>query len=403
MATITAFIRTSSKDTLANIRFRIRDGRSVQIFYKGSKKINAELFDSKKEQIKARALINNALRLEINNYILKTKEKLNVIYNSRHPKTSEELSFLMDNKQTNVLNSILDLFDKKLQGTDKGSTSYRTFMLAKHKMEIYSENTGFVWNIDTINSQDLQNYEEYLYNTGASKNYVVTLLKRLKSVCSYALKYGYTTNNPFLNYSIIQPVYGTPNYLTIEERNKIYNTDLSDKPYLAVQRDIFIFQCHIGCRVSNLLEMAKSNVIGDFIEYIPIKTANVKATVIRVPLTDTAKEIIKRYKNIKGAKLLPFISSQKYNDAIKDILEACEINRVVTILDPKTRKEKQVPICDIASSHLARRTFIGNLYKKIKDPNLIGSMSGHSQGSRAFERYRTIDDDIKRETINLIE
>ena len=30
-------------------------------------------------------------------------------------------------------------------------------------------------------------------------------------------------------------------------------------------------------------------------------------------------------------------------------------------------------------------------------------MSGHKEGSRAFARYREIDDDIKRELINLIE
>lgn len=59
-------------------------------------------------------------------------------------------------------------------------------------------------------------------------------------------------------------------------------------------------------------------------------------------------------------------------------------------------------LCDIASSHMARRTFIGNLYKKVKDPNIIASMSGHIEGSKAFARYRYIDDDIKQSVIDLI-
>ena len=54
-------------------------------------------------------------------------------------------------------------------------------------------------------------------------------------------------------------------------------------------------------------------------------------------------------------------------------------------------------LCDIASS-----TFIGNLYKKVKDPNIIASMSGHIEGSKAFARYRQIDDDIKQSVIDLI-
>lgn len=51
---------------------------------------------------------------------------------------------------------------------------------------------------------------------------------------------------------------------------------------------------------------------------------------------------------------------------------------------------------------MARRTFIGNLYKKVKDPNIIASMSGHIEGSKAFARYRYIDDDIKQSVIELI-
>jgi len=43
------------------------------------------------------------------------------------------------------------------------------------------------------------------------------------------------------------------------------------------------------------------------------------------------------------------------------------------------------------------------LYKKVKDPNLVGSLSGHKEGSKAFARYREIDDDIKKELVNMIE
>ena len=51
---------------------------------------------------------------------------------------------------------------------------------------------------------------------------------------------------------------------------------------------------------------------------------------------------------------------------------------------------------------MARRVFIGNLYKQVKDPNLVASMSGHVDGSHAFARYRTIDDEMKIELVNLI-
>lgn len=39
---------------------------------------------------------------------------------------------------------------------------------------------------------------------------------------------------------------------------------------------------------------------------------------------------------------------------------------------------------------------------QVPDPNLIASMSGHVEGSRAFARYRNIDDDMKRKLVDMI-
>ena len=123
----------------------------------------------------------------------------------------------------------------------------------------------------------------------------------------------------------------------------------------------------------------------------------------RVPLTKKAIEILEKYKEYGGRTLFPFISEQKYNDSIKKILRMAGIDRKVTVINPVTQKEEQKPIYEIASSHLARRTFIGNIYKKVKDPNIIGSMSGHVEGSKAFARYRDIDDEIKLDVLKEIE
>ena len=54
-------------------------------------------------------------------------------------------------------------------------------------------------------------------------------------------------------------------------------------------------------------------------------------------------------------------------------------------------------------SHMARRTFVGNLYKKVKDPSFVEALSGHKEGSKAFARYREIDEDIKKELVGLLD
>ena len=104
-----------------------------------------------------------------------------------------------------------------------------------------------------------------------------------------------------------------------------------------------------------------------------------------------------------GNKLFTLTSQQQYNIDIKKMFRLAGLTIVVTVINPTTREEEQRPICDIASSHLARRCFVGNLYKKVKDPNLIGKLSGHKEGSRAFSRYRNIDEETSRELVTLLE
>lgn len=78
------------------------------------------------------------------------------------------------------------------------------------------------------------------------------------------------------------------------------------------------------------------------------------------------------------------------------------ITRYVEVRNPKTGDNELRPINEIASSHLARRTFVGNAYFKVSDPNIIGKMSGHVDGSKAFKRYRKIEDSTLQDVINQI-
>ena len=173
----------------------------------------------------------------------------------------------------------------------------------------------------------------------------------------------------------------------------LYNHDFSSQPSLAVQRDIFILQSNLGMRIGDFYSLTTANIVDDAIEYIPSKTLNESGRVARVPLTSRAKEIIVRYKNDCHLSLVPLISEQQYNKKIKVILRTAGINRVVTILNPTTRIEEQHPIWEVASSHMARRNFI----------DLISSMTGHVDGSKAFARYRSIDDTVKKEVLMVFE
>lgn len=151
--------------------------------------------------------------------------------------------------------------------------------------------------------------------------------------------------------------------------------------------------------------MTSESIINGAIEYMLQKTKGERPQAVRVPLNARAKALVEKYagRDDLNEKLFPFISSQKYNVAIKKIFTTCRVNRMVTILNPTIGAEEKRHLNEIASSHLARRTFIGNLYKKVKDPNLVGSLSGHKEGSKAFARYRDIDEDMKKELVDLLD
>ena len=232
-----------------------------------------------------------------------------------------------------------------------------------------------------------------------------TVINTMNLFCTFlhwCKRMKYSDNEVYAVYGCKEPTYGDPFYLTSEERNVLYDADLSDCPKLAVIRDIFVFHCYVGCRVGDLYRMTKANIVDGCVEYIPQKTKLEHAGTVRVPLNQKALDILERYKDLEEA-LLPRFSHFGYNKKIKEILKYVGIDRMVRVLDPKTREDVARPLYEVATTHTARKTFIGNLYKQVKDPNLIASMSGHSEGSRAFARYRKIDDEMKKELVNLLD
>lgn len=311
----------------------------------------------------------------------------------------------------------------------------------------------FKWKVWEIHKEDIEEFESFLRNEALiakdypmqyapilcnyppeiggkhvklklevrGENTIIKLKKKLKAFFQWLHETGRIENQPFKGIKIGSEKYGTPFYLTKEERNAIAEANLqslwlqhdeefrkrlpvTDFTALSIQRDIFVFQCLVGCRVGDYYRLTKNNISNGILEYVPHKTEDEDAPVKpRIPLNEHALKLVEKYKgkDPKG-RLFPFISSQKYNIAIKKICEICDITRIVQVRNPKTGETESRRICDLASSHMARRTFVGAAYKAVKDPNIVGKMSGHVEGSRAFARYREIDDEILKETISKI-
>lgn len=190
------------------------------------------------------------------------------------------------------------------------------------------------------------------------QNSVADMMIRFRSFIIWANDNGYTTNNPFKHFTVGEIVYGTPIYISNDERNKLLEADLSNNKELETQRDIFVFQYLIGCRVSDLYKMTYKSIIDDAIEYIPRKTKEERAITIRVPLSDTAKQLIEKYKDYERDSLFPYNTEQDYNRKIKEAFKRAGLDRImVTVLDQQTQEEVQRPLYEVASSHHGKTQF----------------------------------------------
>lgn len=328
--------------------------------------------------------------------------------------------------------SFFDILDEYIENKPMSEHRRVSYKTIKNVLLRYACYFGLELTLGNVTDDTLRDFEKYLYSEHElfesgklkkaikaapdgknpqprGKNAVNDIMGKFRAFYrwangldkGYKLSKPYTTNNPFNFYTVPKEEYGTPYYITIDERKQLFNAQLPEP--LATQRDIFVFQCLIGCRVSDLWGMTKGSVIDGAIEYIPRKTKDGNPVTVRVPLNQAAREILDRYKDFEGKGLFPFTTQQRYNIDIKEMFRQAGLNRVVTVLNPTTREEEKRPIYEVASSHMARRTFVGNLYKRVQDPNLIGKLSGHVEGSRAFARYRDIDEEMKQQTVNLLD
>lgn len=267
----------------------------------------------------------------------------------------------------------------------------------------FSEAKGLNLNFEKCNPETLVTFEKYLRSdpeTPRSKNTITGILSRLRCFFLYAKGQAWTNKNPFEGYSIEPEVYGDPIYLTKKERDALYFEDIQNER-LARVRDMFVLQCFIGCRVGDFVKLRKSNIIKGVLHYVPSKTQDENQKVCKVPLSEKALSIINKY-DLPDGSLVPYITGQKYNEYLKELFRLVKLNRIVVRMNPLTRQNEAIPLHSIASSHMARRTFIGLLHKTTKN-EVIASMSGHTENSKAFKRYYNIDEVDQQNAIKNIE
>jgi len=424
---------------------KVIDGRAKSGIF-----IDPKMFDTKKGAIKMFA--SNKLQTEEVKYHNEQARKMDMLicrineaYNFERDKDNVSGKWLVNvvasgnvSQDFNSDKTLYRLFNDFISRKQRVNSSVKNLISCFYSLiryEIYLRESGrkhrsFSFDVDIMAKEDIEGYRNYISNekklsekypvifekiqssenTGKCRvkergnNTVCEMMKNFKSFFSWMNREGITDNRPFDTIEIGTQKYGTPFYITCEERDKIASTPMPTEK-LERQRDIFVFQCLVGCRVSDLRRLTPDNITDGILVYTPHKTKEdgQQSLQARVPLHKKAIELIRKNAGKdRYGRLFPVTSNVTYNSDIKRIFVLSGINRMVEVRNPVTGEMENRPINAVASSHLARRTFVGNLYLKVADPNLIGKMSGHVEGSKSFARYRKIEDETLKNVIELL-
>jgi len=191
---------------------------------------------------------------------------------------------------------------------------------------------------------------------------------------------------------IMHTMYDAPIFLRAEELKMVMVTDVPSD--LQWAKDLFVLNCAIGCRIGDLLRLTPDKVaVSDegipYVHYIPSKTARLQNSNVEVqtPLIEPALEIINRT-GLHFMNHNHHYGKQRYNKALRRLLRYCGITRQVSLYNPETEDNIYKPICEVATSKLARKTHIDMLNKVQINYYAAGL---HRAGSDAVFRYTNLE------------
>lgn len=242
-----------------------------------------------------------------------------------------------------------------------------------------------------------QDFSSFLYGHGLLDNTVGLHFKNIKAFFKYLqLHRSIETGAYFKQLTVVKEE--IPVVVLTPERVRflIYDADFRNglPNYLECTLDRFILGCTSGLRFSDLALLRKSNLeTSDNSSYLVTRSLKTK-TNSRVKLPPYAVDIINKYRN-KQVTLLPKISLNQFNSNLKQLFERAgwteEVGKIRSKngigKQQKNTKGKPYRFCDLASSHLMRKTAITTMLMLGMPEPLVRKISGHAPNSKEFYKY----------------
>jgi len=358
------------------------------------RKISLDLWDAKKK--KARGNSNEAR--QINQYLTQVNSQLFQCYQDLKFKgdliTAKliKANYLGEGENSKTLQNLIEYHAVKIESTlAKGSirnykvTEGYTNRFLKTKLKTTDI---FLKQLDYKFICDFESFLHCFWPKGHPKamgqNTVMKHIQRLRKLVTLAYHLEWINRDPFVRW---KP--------TFEKREREFLTanELSNLEtyYFPIERlervrDLFVFSCYTGISYADIIKLKEETHIHKGIDgnnWIITNRQKTK-TVVKIPLLDKAQELINKYRyhpmTVITKTLFPVITNEKLNLYLKEIADACGINKNLTF-------------------HMARHTFATTITLSNGVPiETVSKLLGHTKiaTTQIYARVieRKISDDM---------
>lgn len=266
----------------------------------------------------------------------------------------------------------------------------------KSKIELIPEK---VIEFEDVNLDFLNSFNKYLttakYKTSVdgeevcrnyTKNYIAKQVKLCKQYIDAAVVQGYVRG---FNHKSVKasPEDVDSIYTNFDEIQSLVNLPLSNNISEERTRDLYVFNCFLGLRYSDLKTLEPHNFKEEKIngEKVIIFEGRAQKTDEKIEFIvhKSAVHILKKYEN-----RLPKMSEQKYNLNLKEIGKKAGFTRMERIRETRGSSKDffNIPKYKLFSSHTGRRSFCTNYFMEGVPIGAIMSISGHKT-EREFLKY----------------
>lgn len=206
---------------------------------------------------------------------------------------------------------------------------------------------------DDLTPQKIREFDVWLHEQNYTQSTVAAYHKFMKIYIHLAMADELVASDPYVGFRVDKGKPKQRKYLTEEELGQIRDF-VTDDPSTMRARDLFLFQCFTGLAYLDLMNFDFTTAVKRKGKYIIRDIRHKSEEEYYIVLLSPAIEILKKYKYV-----LPKISNQKYNSALKAVAVAAGLKYTLT-------------------SHMGRHTFATYCLNHGVSIETLAPMLGHS-------------------------